>query len=85
VNLTLPPRAGVTAGFPASARLMRGRAALRVTFLVPGYYRIEAAGPAGSLGWTTVVVLCAVRHRRRPQLRRDRRSARHTAPITCPA
>jgi hypothetical protein len=26
-------------------------------FPAPGYYRIEASGPDGSVGWTTVVVL----------------------------
>jgi hypothetical protein len=57
VSLTLTPPAGVTASFPASVTLAGGRASLRVKFGVPGYYRIAAAGPGGSLGWTTVVVL----------------------------
>jgi hypothetical protein len=57
VSLTLVPPAGASASFPTSAQLTGGRASLRVKFGTPGYYRIEAAGPAGSLGWTTVVVL----------------------------
>ena len=59
VNLTLTKPAGVTAParFPASAVLAGGRASLRVKFPAPGYYRIAAAGPDGSLGWTTVIVL----------------------------
>jgi phospholipase C len=57
VSLTLTPPAGVTASFPASVTLTGGRASLRVKFPAPGYYRIAAAGPAGSLGWTTVIVL----------------------------
>ena len=59
VHLTLTKPAGVTAqaSFPASAVLAGGRASLRVKFPAPGYYRIAAAGPDGSLGWTTVIVL----------------------------
>ncbi len=57
VNITLTPPAGVTAGFPGSVTLTGGRASFRVKFPAPGYYRIAAAGPRGSLGWTTVIVL----------------------------
>jgi hypothetical protein len=35
---------------------------IRVRFAKPGYYRVTAAGPHGSAGWTTLVVLPA--HRR---------------------
>jgi hypothetical protein len=35
---------------------------IRVRFAKPGYYRVTAAGPDGSVGWTTLVVLPA--HRR---------------------
>jgi phospholipase C len=57
VKLTLIPPAGVSAPFPATAMLAGGRASLRVRFPAPGYYRIRADGPHGSLGWTTIVVL----------------------------
>jgi hypothetical protein len=39
-----------------------GRAAIRVRFDKAGYYRIAAAGPDGSVGWTTIVVLPARQH-----------------------
>jgi hypothetical protein len=35
---------------------------IRVRFNAPGYYRVTAAGPDGSIGWSTLVVLPA--HRR---------------------
>jgi phospholipase C len=58
LTLTLTPPRGVTVrGFPASTRLVAGRAMVRVTFPAPGYYRITASGPDGSVGWVTVVVL----------------------------
>jgi hypothetical protein len=48
--------------FPARTVLVAGRAMIRVRFAAPGYYRVTAAGPDGSAGWTTLVVLPA--HRR---------------------
>jgi hypothetical protein len=45
------------ASFPSRTQLRDGRAMIRVRFARPGYYRVTAAGPDGSEGWTTVVVL----------------------------
>jgi hypothetical protein len=45
-----------------TTRFVAGRAMVTVTLPVPGYYRIAASGPHGSLGWVTVVVVR--RHRR---------------------
>lgn len=45
--------------FPARTELLAGRAMIRVRFAAPGYYRVTAAGPDGSVGWTTLVVLPA--------------------------
>ena len=58
VTLALVPPAGVPVppGFPTSARLVDGRADLRLTFESPGYYRLEATGPGGALGWVTLDV-----------------------------
>jgi phospholipase C len=54
----LPPR-GVRmgAGFTRQTALVAGRAMVRVRFPAPGYYRIRASGPQGTVGWTTIVVL----------------------------
>ncbi|HEV3066805.1 MAG TPA: alkaline phosphatase family protein [Streptosporangiaceae bacterium] len=64
VSLSLSAPAGVRhpASFPARTELLDGRAMIRVRFNAPGYYRVTAAGPDGSIGWTTLVVLPA--HRR---------------------
>lgn len=58
VALTVTPPAGVPvpSSFPASATLLNGQANIRVKFSTAGYYRIEAKGPDGSVGWVTVDV-----------------------------
>jgi phospholipase C len=57
VRLTVTAPRGVKVhAFPMTTRFVAGRAMVKVTFPVPGYYRIEASGPHGSLGWVTVVV-----------------------------
>ncbi|HEY6296840.1 MAG TPA: alkaline phosphatase family protein, partial [Streptosporangiaceae bacterium] len=58
VQLTLIPPTGVTGqiDFPASAVLAGGRASFRARFPAAGYYRVQAGGPDGSLGWTTIFV-----------------------------
>jgi phospholipase C len=58
VSLTLTRPSGITAlaDFPRLAQMAAGRASLRARFPAPGYYRVRAAGPRGSLGWTTIVV-----------------------------
>lgn len=54
----LPPkRVRVPDGLVRRTALVAGRAMVRMRFPAPGYYRIEASGPDGSVGWTTVVVL----------------------------
>jgi phospholipase C len=58
VSLTLIPPAGVPApsGFPATVTMTDGKASFTTSFPKAGYYRIEAKGPDGSLGFTTVDV-----------------------------
>ncbi|HLH84652.1 MAG TPA: alkaline phosphatase family protein [Trebonia sp.] len=58
VQLALTPPPGVPApsSFPASATLVNGQADITVKFAAAGYYRIEARGPDGSVGWVTVDV-----------------------------
>jgi hypothetical protein len=58
VQLTLTPPSGVPvpSSFPASATLVNGQANITVKFSTAGYYRIEAQGPNGSIGWVTVGV-----------------------------
>jgi phospholipase C len=51
-----PHGAGSLRHFPASVWLRGGRALITVRFPIPGYYRVRARGPRGSLGWVTVVV-----------------------------
>ena len=65
LSLSLHTPKGVTqpASFPARTQLTGGRAMIRVRFTKAGYYRIAAAGPDGSVGWTTIVVLPARQHR----------------------
>jgi hypothetical protein len=46
----------VPSSFPASATLVNGQANITVKFSTAGYYRIEAQGPNGSIGWVTVGV-----------------------------
>ncbi len=59
LSLAVTPPQGVRmgGGFPAQTALVAGRAMVRLRFPAPGYYRIEASGPDGSVGWTTIVVL----------------------------
>jgi phospholipase C len=58
VNLTVTPPSGVSvpASIPASVTLTGGQASFTVKFPTAGFYRIEAAGPNGSVGWVTVDV-----------------------------
>jgi phospholipase C len=58
VSLTVIPPAGVSApsGFPASVTMTGGKVSFQSSFAAAGYYRIEATGPNGSQGWTTVDV-----------------------------
>jgi phospholipase C len=58
VTLTVTPPKGapVPADLPGTVRLSGGRASFTATFAAPGYYRIEARGPDGSVGWQTVDV-----------------------------
>ena len=64
LSLSLATPGGVAhrSSFPSRTRMRSGRAMIRVRFAKPGYYRVTAAGPDGSVGWTTLVVLPA--HRR---------------------
>ena len=58
LTLSVTPPGGVKMRrFPPRTMLVHGRAMVRVRFPAPGYYRIRAGGPHGSVGWTTVVVL----------------------------
>jgi phospholipase C len=58
VSLTLIPPAGVSApsGFPATVTMTGGKVSFTTSFSKAGYYRIEATGPDGSIGFTTVDV-----------------------------
>jgi phospholipase C len=56
LTLTPPPGVSVPSSFPASATLVNGQAKITVKFATAGYYRIEASGPGGSVGWVTVDV-----------------------------
>jgi phospholipase C len=58
VRLTATPPSGVSvpSSFPTSATLVNGQASITVRFSTAGYYRIEAQGPNGSVGWVTVDV-----------------------------
>ena len=58
VSLKQIPPAGVPApaGFPATMTISGGKASFTTSFSQAGYYRIEATGPDGSLGFTTVDV-----------------------------
>jgi hypothetical protein len=58
VQLTATPPSGVSvpSSFPTSASLVNGQASITVRFSTAGYYRIEAQGPNGSVGWVTVDV-----------------------------
>jgi phospholipase C len=63
LHLTVTPPHGVTVkGFPGQTSLVNGRAMVRARFPRPGYYRVEATGPGGSVGWTTLVVLKPHQH-----------------------
>jgi phospholipase C len=58
VTLTMVPPKGtpVPADFPGSVDLSGGWASFTTTFTHPGFYRIKAEGPGGSVGWQTVDV-----------------------------
>ena len=58
VQLTVTPPSGVPVpvSFPTSATLVNGQASITAKFSTAGYYRIEAQGPHGSVGWVTVDV-----------------------------
>jgi phospholipase C len=58
VGLTVTPPSGVASppGFPSSVTMTGGLASFSVKFPTAGYYRIEATGPGGSVGWVTVDV-----------------------------
>jgi hypothetical protein len=58
VKLTVTPPSGVSvpSSFPTSATLVNGQANISVKFSTAGYYRIEAQGPNGSVGYVTVDV-----------------------------
>ena len=58
VSLKLIPPAGVSApsGFPATVTVSGGKASFTTSLPKAGHYRIEANGPDGSLGFTTVDV-----------------------------
>lgn len=51
-----PSGASVPATFPATVTMAGGTASFQTSFGTAGYYRIEAAGPGNSRGWTTVDV-----------------------------
>lgn len=57
INVTAPAGTRKPAGFPVHTRLAAGRAMIRVRFPAPGYYRLAATGPDGSMGWLTAVIL----------------------------
>jgi phospholipase C len=58
VSLTVIPPSGVSvpSGFPSSVTMTGGNVSFPASFSTAGYYRIEATGPDGSQGWTTVDV-----------------------------
>jgi phospholipase C len=63
LTLTVTPPRGVRIRrFPHVTALVRGRAMVQAWFPAPGYYRIRADGPHGSVGWTTIVVLRPGQH-----------------------
>jgi hypothetical protein len=68
LSLSLRTPEGVThpASFRARTEMLDGRAMIRVRFAKPGYYRVAARGPDGSVGWTTLVVLPAHHHQGKP-------------------
>jgi len=56
LTLTPPPGVAVPASFPTSETLTNGQVNFSVKFPSAGYWRIEAQGPGGSVGWVTVDV-----------------------------
>ncbi|MGH3167409.1 MAG: hypothetical protein ACRDN0_16150, partial [Trebonia sp.] len=56
LTLTPPPGVSVPASFPSTETLVNGQVNFSVKFSTAGYYRIEAQGPNGSVGWVTVDV-----------------------------
>jgi phospholipase C len=56
VTLTVasPPGAPEPSGLPGTVNMAAGAASVTVVFPTPGYYRLTASGPSGSLGWVTI-------------------------------
>jgi phospholipase C len=56
LTLTPPPGVSVPSSFPTTQTLTGGQVTFSVKFPASGYWRIEAQGPDGSVGWVTVDV-----------------------------
>jgi phospholipase C len=58
VSLTVIPPSGVSvpSSFPSTVTMTDGTVSFKTSFKTSGYYRIEATGPDGGEGWTTVDV-----------------------------
>jgi len=56
LTLTPPPGVAVPSSFPTTETLASGQVTFSVKFPSSGYWRIEAQGPNGSVGWVTVDV-----------------------------
>jgi hypothetical protein len=56
LTLTPPPGVSVPSSFPATETLTNGQVTFSVKFPSAGYWRIEAQGPNGSVGYVTVDV-----------------------------
>jgi hypothetical protein len=46
----------VPSSFPSTVTMTDGTVSFKTSFKTSGYYRIEATGPDGGEGWTTVDV-----------------------------
>jgi phospholipase C len=56
LTLTPPPGVSVPSSFPTNQTLTGGQVSFSVKFPASGYWRIEAQGQDGSVGWVTVDV-----------------------------
>lgn len=56
LTVTPPPGASVPSNFPSTVTMTGGKVSLTTSFPSSGYYRVQATGPDGSAGWTTVDV-----------------------------
>jgi phospholipase C len=56
LTVTPPPGVSVPSSFPPAVTMTGGTVSFKTSFPKAGYYRIEATGPDGSKGWTTVDV-----------------------------